>query len=100
VNKLESIPLKYPIGLCVLLLLYMVIINVEKQLGSQRYYLTATVKTQSSNETAQTETTALQCVDKDKAIELEVTFERMPDLERVERRRMHVFSKWINCGVL
>ena len=84
----------------VLLLSYGVVINVEKSLGSQRYYVIATLKPESSSNTELTETKALQCVGKSDGINLEIKFERMPGLQNVKRQRMHVFSKWINCGVL
>ncbi len=90
----------------VMLLLYGVVINVEQSLGSQRYYVTATLKAElsskpeSSSKTDLTETKALQCLGKMEGITQEMKFEKVPGLQRVEREKMHVFSKWINCGVL
>jgi hypothetical protein len=106
VNKLKSIPLKYQIGVLVLLLIYVIIINTEHQMGSQRYYVTAAInpepasKQESTNKSGPTEAKALQCVGKKEAIDLEIKFERMAGLQNVEREKMHVFSKWIICGVL
>lgn len=83
--------------MCILLLLYAVIINVEQQLGTQRYYVNASVKPNGQPES--TEAKALQCVGKKDAIDFEIKFENMAGLQQVEREKMHVFSKWINCGV-
>ena len=99
-NKLTSIPLKYPIAAMVLLLLYGVVINVENSLGSQRYTVTAVLKAEPSSKTDLTETKALQCLGKMEGITQEMKFEKVPGLQRVEREKMHVFSKWIKCGVL
>lgn len=89
----------------VLLLLYAVIINTEHQMGSQRYYVTAAINPepasiQPSNKSGPTEAKSLQCVGKNEAIDFEIKFERMAGLQNVEREKMHVFSKWINCGIL
>jgi hypothetical protein len=75
------------------MLLYVVVINMELSAGSQRY----TLKVVSS--TAETQT----CLEKMTAINGEMRL--LKDARAagetivVEREKMHIFSKWISCGV-
>jgi hypothetical protein len=30
----------------------------------------------------------------------EIRYQQTPDKQEVSREKMHIFSKWLNCGVL
>ena len=87
------IPMSIKIGVMTLMLLYVVLINMELSAGSQRYSLTVV------SSSPQTQT----CLEKMAAIEGEMRLLKdartAGDIIKVEREKMHIFSKWVSCGV-
>lgn len=76
----------------VLALLYVVAINMELSAGSQRYEVVR------YGEVVE----VFPCLDKDAAIVKEMTLQKLVKAQKgndtVTREKLHIFSKWINCG--
>lgn len=92
-DKFSAIPMVYKIGFMVLLLFYALVINIELSTGSQRYTLVVQGQKVES----------FSCLGKDEAIALQMRYEQRlaPQQQSVVvvRDKMHIFSKWIECGV-
>ena len=93
VERFADIPMVYKITAMVLPLLYVVAINMELSAGSQRYTVTHHAKVSE----------VYTCLDKDAAIVKQMQLQKQIATtqadESVDREKLHIFSKWLNCGV-